>query len=101
MKNYIVILGIVYSGIDAEIIIPSQRKKRNKFAIFSLVLIGLCFFGIPEKLDSERMVWTPGRLDSGCLDAWTLDAWKLGLWTIGHLDSAQMFSVYSPQLQNT
>ena len=86
-------MGIVYSGIDAEIIIPSQRKKRNKFAIFSLVLIDLCFFGIPEKLDSERMVWTPGRLDSGRLGLWTI-AHR----TIGHLDSAQMFSVYSPQL---
>ena len=28
--------------------------------------------GIPEKLDSGRMVWTPGRLDSERLNAWTL-----------------------------
>ena len=59
--------------------------------------------GIPENLNSERMVWTfglwtvgrldsgqlvagrvdSGRLDYGRLDAWTLDAWTLGLWTIG------------------
>ena len=116
-KNYVVILGIVYSGIEAEII-PFQRKKRTKFAIFSLVLIDLFFWHSGKAglwthgLDawtlgpwmSERLDF--GRLDSGHLDAWTLDAWKLGLWTIGHrtighLDSAQMFSVYSLQLQNT
>ena len=59
--------------------------------------------GIPEKLDSGRMVWTLslwtlGRLDSGRLDskrlgawpldawdldAWTQDDWALGLWTLG------------------
>ena len=47
--------------------------------------------GIPEKLDSGRMVWTLslwtlGRLDSGRLDskrlgAWPLDAWDLDAWT--------------------
>ena len=48
--------------------------------------------GIPENLDSGRMVWTlglwtPGRLDfrylvSGCLNTWTLDDWTLGLWQL-------------------
>ena len=41
---------------------------------------------MPEKLDSGRIVWTPGRLDSECLDsgrlnAWTLDPGRLDAWT--------------------
>ena len=97
MKNYRVILGIVYSGIDAEIIIPSQRKMRNKFAIFGLVLIDLCFFGIPEKLDSERMVWTPGRLDSGRLEAWTLDDCTPDDWTLGLC--TDVFSIFTTTVE--
>lgn len=45
-------------------------------------------YGIPEKLDSGRMVlmlglWRPGRLGSRRLDSWTLDPWILDDWTLG------------------
>ena len=39
--------------------------------------------GIPEKLESGLMFWTPGHLDSGHLDAWTLGNWTLVFWTFG------------------
>ena len=37
--------------------------------------------GIPEKLDSARIVYV--HLDSGGLDAWNLDAWSWENWTLG------------------
>ena len=46
--------------------------------------------GIPEKLDSGRMVGTvvllildAWTLEAWTLNVWTLEAWTLGLWTIG------------------
>ena len=58
--------------------------------------------GIPENLDSGRMVWTlglwtPGRLDFGNwklglwqLEAWTLRLGTLGLWITVHLDCERL-----------
>ena len=37
--------------------------------------------GIPEKLDSGRMIWTHGRLDFARLDAESLDSGGLDAWT--------------------
>ena len=106
---------MMYSNyvINISVIIGSMMAASTKTLQFISVTVLKIIFkhGIPEKLDSGRMVWklrlwtlglwihglwTLGRLDSGRLDferlgawpldAWNLDNWKLGLWTLARLD---------------
>ena len=101
---------MMYSNyvINISVIIGSMMATSTKTLQFISVTVLKIIFkhGIPEKLDSGRMVWTLrlwtlglwtlGRLDSGRLDferlgawpldAWNLDNWKLGLWTLARLD---------------